>query len=366
MEENLFKKILSYFRDIEKLKEIPQNPLYHAEGNVYYHTQLVCTSLSKFKEWNNLSKERRMILSLAAFFHDIGKQVCTKIEDGIISSPKHAIIGAKMFRERCYFSASVQYHIPYTIREQIAWLIRYHGLPLLFLEKENTDLWIRRAASQTDLELLYLLAKADLYGRECKNKDILLEQIEYFKEYAIELNCFYQKPIFKNEYTQFQYLRGKSQWYSEFTYNPCNFNVYLMVGLPLSGKDTYIKTYMPNIPEISLDQIRKKLHISPSQSSKKIASIATEQAKIYLRNKQAFVWNATNIVRETREKLCVLFEAYGAKITIIYLEVPYKELLLRNKYRERIVPVPIINKLIRKLDMIEPWEAQTIKYIISE
>lgn len=42
------------------------------------------------------------LLYLAALFHDIGKKPCSRVENGIIIAPKHAVTGARMFREQWY------------------------------------------------------------------------------------------------------------------------------------------------------------------------------------------------------------------------------------------------------------------------
>mgnify|MGYP001624937191 FL=1 len=130
-----FDYYLKLFPEIEQLKNINQNPKYHKEGNVFIHTKKVCEQVKKLEQWNNLSNNEKFILYMSCFFHDIGKLICTKLENGEIVSPKHAIIGAKTFRELIYKVYSEQYNIDFYTRETIANLIKYHGLPLFFIEK---------------------------------------------------------------------------------------------------------------------------------------------------------------------------------------------------------------------------------------
>lgn len=159
-----FQSIADNFQVINNLIEIPQNPKYHGEGNVYIHTKNVCDELLKLNEWKELSNKQKVILYLAALFHDIGKISCTKIEDGEIVSPKHAIKGAKRFRELVYIEYAQKYEIDFQTREQIAALIKYHGLPLLFMEKEDLEYNLIKASECLDMNLLYLLSKVDLLG----------------------------------------------------------------------------------------------------------------------------------------------------------------------------------------------------------
>ena len=79
--------------------------------------------------------------------------------------------------------------------------------------------------------------------------------------------------------------------------------MWLMSGLPLAGKDTWIRDHGAGKPVISLDDIREEYNIAPGEKSAKVASIATKRARELLRQKEPFIWNATNIIQETRQKL---------------------------------------------------------------
>lgn len=113
---------------------------------------------------------------------------------------------------------------------------------------------------------------------------------------------------------------------------------------------------------ISLDDIRDEFKIHPSHNSGKVASIAKERAKALLREKKSFVWNGTNIISDTRKKLIRQFSDYGARVHFIYIEAPYKQLIHRNDKRKRTVSKKVIDNMIERFDMIEPWEgfSQTI------
>ncbi len=82
-----------------RMKATQQNPLYHAEGDVWAHTRMVCEYLVKDKEFWCASLRERQELFIAALLHDIGKIVTTKWQDGAWTSPNHAIKGAVMARK---------------------------------------------------------------------------------------------------------------------------------------------------------------------------------------------------------------------------------------------------------------------------
>lgn len=332
---------------------------------MYIHTEHVCNELLKLNEWVELDNKQKVILYLAALFHDIGKLTCTRMEDGEIVSPKHAVKGAKAFREIAYKEYAQSFNMNFKTREKIAALIKYHGLPMLFMEKDDLEYNLIKASEILDMRLLYLLAKADLLGRECADKEKLLDKIEYFKEYSIEIGCYYSKKKFRNNYTRFKYFNNKSIWHSAEVFDATTFEVIVMVGLPLSGKDTYIEENLSHMNLISLDDIREEFNMSPRDDSSKIAMIAKERAKEYLRLKQPFVWNATNIISNTRKKLCDLFSSYGARVKFIYIEAPYKELISRNKTRNRTIPVKVLDNMIHKFDMIENFEGYKTEFYIK-
>ncbi len=92
----------------------------------------------------------------------------------------------------------------------------------------------------------------------------------------------------------------------------------------------------------------------------------SEQARTYLRIKKPFVWNATNITKQLRTQLIDLFREYGAQVKIVYLEVPYHELMRRNKTREYPLPFAVLEKMIKKMEEPTLDECTDIEYVIKE
>ena len=353
------------------LKDVPQNPEYHGEGDVFRHTEMVCEELKKMTPWQTLPEEEKALLFLAAAFHDIGKTVCTKLEEGKWISPKHTIVGEKIFRRYAYRKAD-RFCLTFAQRELVAKLIRYHGLPLWFWTKKRPELELCRAAESIPLRLLYLLSRADTLGRLETCPGQLSDQVELFAEYARELNLWEQPYVFANPYTRFQFFQKEDLWQGAQLYDDTTFDVIMMSGLPLSGKDTWIAEnggkWLPDgrMPVVSPDEFREKMGIPPTKDSGKVIQAALELAREYLRQSQPFIWNATNLRQETRQKLVRLFAGYGARVHILYLEVPYQELLCRNRTRERHIPEAVLEDMIRKLEVPAPWEAYKVTMLCQE
>ena len=86
--------------------------------------------------------------------------------------------------------------------------------------------------------------------------------------------------------------------------------------------------------------------------------------KDYLRNNQSFIFNATNTHQINRQKLINLFIDYNAKVTIIFLETTWKNNLLRNNNRKRVVNEEIIRKMLSSLDIPENYESHNVKWVL--
>jgi predicted kinase len=118
---------------------------------------------------------------------------------------------------------------------------------------------------------------------------------------------------------------------------------------------------------ISLDDIRRQYGISPTDKSGngRVVQMAKELAREFLRKKQPFAWNATNTSRQMREQLIGLFTTYGAKIKIIYLEVPFKKLMSQNRNREYAVPDSVLLRLIERLEIPTDSEVHEVVLIVE-
>jgi len=357
-----FPKLSADRPELSGLKSIPQNPEYHGEGDVFRHTEMVCEKLTEMTAWQELPEEEKRLLFLAAAYHDIGKSVCTKLEDGKWVSPRHTIVGEKIFRQTIYHE-SERFGLTFAQREFAAKLIRYHGLPVWFWTKKNPETDLFKASESLPLKLLYLLSKADVLGRQETLPGQLSDQVDLFAEYAKELQLWEHPHAFANPYTRFQFYRKENLWQDAELYDDTEFDVIMMAGLPLSGKDTWIACNGGERPMVSLDEFREKLGIAPAKDSGKVVHAALEQARTYLRRKQPFIWNATNLIQETRQKLIHLFADYGARVHLLYLEVPYRELLNRNRTRARQIPEAILEEMIRKIEVPSPWEAYEVRYL---
>lgn len=353
---------------IEKMTATMQNPLWHGEGDVWSHTKMVCEELVKIPAFRCLERRKQQELFLAALLHDIGKILCTRWEDGAWTSPNHTSVGAQMAREwlwRVYdVCGSEELR---TFRETVCNLIRYHSVPPHILEQKKPERRLLKIAAEGELvpdfsvELLCLLEEADIKGRISKDIEKNLELVSLCAEVAREYHCLTEPGIFPDSFSEYAYLSDKNIYPGQKLYNDTWGEVILMSGLPGTGKDTWIQEHY-QMPMISLDEIRKQMNISPRGNQSAVVQAAREQAKEYLRKKQGFIWNATNLTPMLRAKQIRLFEDYCASVRIVYLETEWEEMLLRNKKRKEGVPEKVIQHMLSTLIPPKRQEAHYVEW----
>lgn len=348
------------------MKGVPQDKIWHAEGDVFTHTKMVVEVLVSLPEFQSLNEQDKHILFTSALLHDVEKRSTTTEEemDSVIRivSPRHAKKGEFTTRTVLYKDIIT----PFIIREQIAKLVRLHGLPLWVIEKSNPAKEVIKASLVVNTEHLSILAKADILGRICQDQEELFLKIELFNELCKDNNCFGVKRKFESDYGRYLYLNRSDSSPDYVPFDNLKFRVYVMCALPGSGKDTYINRYL-EAPILSLDDIRRENKIDPTDKEKngQVIQLGKEKAKEFMRSKTSFVFNATNITSDMRSKWISLFTEYGGRVKIIYIEVPYKQLVFQNHNRDYKVPESVIEKMITKLEIPTPEEAHEIEYIVE-
>ncbi|WP_263419964.1 AAA family ATPase [Tolypothrix sp. PCC 7601] len=345
---------------LRSLANCPQNPRYHAEGDVLIHTKLVCEALVALPQWRVLPSKEQSILFAAALLHDVAKPAATEIaEDGAISSKGHVVQGAKMAQQILW-----DLQVPFKEREAIASLVKYGSLPLWFWDKSNPERAVIKASQIIRCDMLAILAEADVRGRYCNDQAQLLERINFFREFCQENSCFEQPRQFPSAHSRFIYFQKENGNPNYEAYDDTRFQVIMMSGLPGSGKDTWIKENLPDWQVISLDKLRQQMGIDPEDDQGVVANAAKALAKEYMRNGQSFVWNATNLSRQLRGMLIRMFANYQGRIRIVYLETSWEELLQRNCDRTAKVPEKVLYRLKNRLDVPDITEAQAVDWIV--
>ena len=185
------------FPEIKALIDVPQDPEWHPEGDVFVHTRLVLDRAHELID--DLPFAKQVTVMLAALAHDFGKPATTEFIDGRLRSRGHEEAGVA---PTLSFLDKLNIHTldGYDVREQVVALVRDHLKPGEFFKKreEVGDGTFRRLARKCELDLLYRVAKADSLGRNAdwvpREKWYDADAQEWFIERARELDVVTAAP----------------------------------------------------------------------------------------------------------------------------------------------------------------------------
>ena len=160
------------FPAISALKGVPQSPTHHPEGSVFNHTMMVVDEAAKMATAHD--REGKVILMLAALFHDVGKLTTTQIsqKDGQerISAHGHEEAGVVLAK-----TALGMLGVSRSARNDVLRLVANHMKPLemhaLPASRKGGDGWdnkvrmLVRSVGRENFGVFMDLARADQLGR---------------------------------------------------------------------------------------------------------------------------------------------------------------------------------------------------------
>lgn len=94
---------ISHHPELAALIEVPQDPVWHPEGDVWIHTLHVCDQAALIARRDQLGARESIILLLSALCHDLGKPETTEYRDGRWRATGHPQAGvpvSQRFLER--------------------------------------------------------------------------------------------------------------------------------------------------------------------------------------------------------------------------------------------------------------------------
>ena len=173
-----------------------QDREWHPEGDVFVHTGLVIDRARELID--DLPYAKQVTVMLAALCHDLGKPATTEFIDGRLRSRGHqegGVAPTLSFLDRLNIHTLMG-----TMCAQVVALVRDHLKPGEFFKKQDDvgDGAFRRLARKCELELLYLVARADSLGRNAewlpREKWFDAEAQEWFIARARELDVQHKPP----------------------------------------------------------------------------------------------------------------------------------------------------------------------------
>lgn len=168
-----------WFPELKALIGVPQNPVFHAEGDVWNHTMLVLDEAAKLRS----RAANPYWFMLAALTHDFGKALCTEERDGVLHAYQHELLGlpvAEAFLRRITNESRCM--------EYVLNLAEFHMKPNTIAAAGSAVKVTARLFDQSvDPEGLICLALADDRGRitqspAADHEAFLYERLAIFRE----------------------------------------------------------------------------------------------------------------------------------------------------------------------------------------
>ena len=315
-------KNIKHCKIFQDLKNTKQSKLYHEEGNVLNHTLLVSKKMHSIitNQLSYLSDRDKKILMIAALCHDLGKGTTTYFdkEDNDWHCKNHGAAGEQITRNLLFDEPD------FWMREEICWLVKKHMIFHFITKKdENQQITMIQSLSMgySTIQKLLIVNIADLLGSKPCNNDIVDERIETIKRIAETSQC-YTKP--------FKTIKAKS-----------NYNMYVLIGIPGSGKNTYVDRFLKGIYSISRDDIREEMVDGKIEGRKLVfdkikegivSDIVKQRIKKCCEESKSFIINQTNMKKKYRDQLKETAFKYGKpNVIYIYIEPPTIEECKRRR-----------------------------------
>lgn len=129
--------------------------------------------------------------------------------------------------------------------------------------------------------------------------------------------------------------------------------LYMMCGLPGSGKSTFAKKMAPSIPAVivSSDDIRAEVFGGyNAKDNERLVQLACEQVREHLKRGENVIFDATNTRKWQREKM--LETACGiARVVAVHMATPANVCMYRNRTRDRVVPDCVFRTMERLMEL---------------
>lgn len=347
--------------EFNMLEHTPQPKDWHGEGNVYNHTMMVVDEMYKLLDGDTLTAYD-MIMLAAALFHDIGKPSCTKFseEKGDFTSRNHQYAGERIVRR-------VFYDEDWYVREKLCYLVRKHMAPYYILGGSDPEREVRMlSCGRADINMLLSLNLCDSFGSISANESAaeIEERVRRIGELADSVGG-YGSPCAMSRSEKFGYCTELSDDTKERLDNEDpGFTVYIMVGLPGSGKDTWILNNIPDVPMLCRDNIRTEIGIEgekpfgTEEQENEVTRILNERLVECCKNRQDCVVNNTNVSKKRRKEILDLILPYNPRVVIVYVEAP--TLADNVERRKNQVSKKVIRRMCNSLEFPEFSEYDTL------
>ncbi len=356
---------------VQRLKDTPQNPRYHAEGSVYNHTQLVLDQYFQYAENHSLTQSEKLIFYWAAVLHDLGKIEVTRWEWGRWRASGHEEAGVSIARDILMGRPEVSA----TERKAILELVRWHHIPLRWgLQQRSLEDYLL-LGTQVDLRMIGLFGSFDLKGRECEDKAHVLELSRQFIEKIVPevkavLGSYKQ---LQNRYQSVGIRQKDALWAAVSNREP-ELLAYLIkvkvekvdekiphcvmtIGTPRAGKSHYIAEKYPHYNRIDTSAFDFK---SPPSD---VLLRLKRDLSLQLKGQACLVLDGTHLDENLRQNLAEHIRQQGARLHYLFFERSLSQMKVQNRISTNPMEESKLLAAHKQLHLPHPWEAHSIQIV---
>lgn len=385
----------SAFPWLRALRDCPQDPSWHREGDVLVHTRLVVEALVAAPAWRALPAEERETLFAAAVLHDVAKPAYLQADPvGRVSTRGHAGRGEVAARQILW-----RLGVPAARREAVCQLVRHHQVPF-FAHRRPDRARLAILVSQTvRCDRLALLAEADARGHVCPDQAVLFEGIAAFRADAAAQRCLDRPRAFASDQARFLYCRDAAADPDADPAPPGPGRAILVCGLPGSGREAWLRATLENWPLVAQPDplltngggwegraaagaaVADGAGAGVAASAARAASAASAAAdagasaqaapadrtfdmpRAYLRAGIPFVWFGTFLTRRQRAPALAVIAEHLARVRIVHVEAPEERLYRLNHGRARPLPLLDLRRLLDAWEVPDRTEAHAVDWL---
>lgn len=351
----------------DSMKSCVQDAVFHAEGDVWTHTQMVTEHLQASHDFVAMPHNRQQVLLIAAILHDVAKPATRRVvfDDDLgrdrVTHHGHSRMGA-----RDAWVILWRAGVPLDVRMDVYALIEAHQRPFHVFKKRDPRLDLARFSAVGSWRELLTLARADNRGRVSPNSADTVEALNLLEAMCEEEGVLESEWPFGNAAQRTNCVRGNGDGLFFTPQEPAGSRVTILSGIPGSGKDTYAQRRLGDVPVVSFDTTRGDMRVDWEGNQGRVVQATFEQAKKMLRRKEPFIWNAVGITRMMRDKIASLSLQYDAHVAIHAIDCPPILADKRNRARREPVSDEVIERMLLKWEPPMPGEAHDLIWIDAE